>query len=568
MIENITEEFLDMIRLPNSDCKALNYLIVMPPVVSVDIQYRFPTGLALVSSGLKASGRNVFTLNLTYKENRTELLRCMIEENKIDVVATGGLSGQYSLLREICDTAKETPRNPLTIVGGGIITADPEVAMNALETADYGVVGEGEIAINALAYALETDADASAVSGVIVKNGGYTPPCSEIGNLDCLPFPDYEGLEYGECLKRKHSGAYFVDEYGMSIALSRSCTHNCTFCFHSSGKRYRRRSINNVFKEIDWLKSKYDFHRMSISDELFGGDADYIEEFCDRIKPYNIQYCVQFRVDTANEHIFRLLRESGCVSAILGVEHVNDKILKSMRKHITVGQIEAAFDAAAKVGLPANGNIIFGDVEETQETVMQCLQWWKSHPNYHLNVNWLITFPGSHIYKVACNNGLISDRVKYLREGCPQINLSKMSDAEYEKMHAEVSKYIVFNELNRISYDMNSVLKKLTINHKIAVWPVRVGEILALEDIAPAFCDSENVYFVNINTKDHSLMTSVFQIGRNIHLPTIIDDKQIDLVICPRLLFLDEIRDICRNEYPSVREVVHLSEVAKFTDDR
>ena len=144
---NVTEEFLSMIKLPEPTGKKLNYLIVMPKQAEKPFQYVFPTGMGIVAASLKASGRSVFTLNLTYKENPMEVLKQTIIKEKIDVVMTGGLSGQYSLLKEIIDTVKSICPDIITAVGGGIITAEPEVAMQALECADYGMIGEGEITI-------------------------------------------------------------------------------------------------------------------------------------------------------------------------------------------------------------------------------------------------------------------------------------------------------------------------------------------------------------------------------------------------------------------------------------
>jgi DNA-directed RNA polymerase subunit RPC12/RpoP len=40
-------------------------------------------------------------------------------------------------------------------------------------------------------------------------------------------------------------------------------------------------------------------------------------------------------------------------------------------------------------------------------------------------------FPGSYIYQYACQNGIIKDRIQYLKDGCPQVNISKMSNAEF-----------------------------------------------------------------------------------------------------------------------------------------
>lgn len=81
------------------------------------------------------------------------------------------------------------------------------------------------------------------------------PP--EISNLDILPFPDYEGFEYHMLIRNGLFMNAGVQEKTVVIATGRSCPFNCTFCFHSSGKKYRRRSVDNIFKEIEWVITNY-----------------------------------------------------------------------------------------------------------------------------------------------------------------------------------------------------------------------------------------------------------------------------------------------------------------------
>ena len=169
-IENITPEFLSMIKLPSDTGKRLNYLIVIP--TTLELRIGFPIGIAIISASLKASGRNVFTVNLQIKD-QSDVESCLKHEiltNNIDVVMTGGTSRCYEDVKQVIDLAKEIKPSIITIVGGVIISADPEVSMEALSNADYGVIGEGEITVNALAFALENDKDASELAGVICKN--------------------------------------------------------------------------------------------------------------------------------------------------------------------------------------------------------------------------------------------------------------------------------------------------------------------------------------------------------------------------------------------------------------
>ena len=55
-----------------------------------------------------------------------------------------------------------------------------------------------------------------------------------------------------------------------------------------------------------------------------------------------------------------------------------------MKKHITVEQIDYALGLCRELGLNCMGNFIFGDQNETVETAMNTINWWKAHPQYRI----------------------------------------------------------------------------------------------------------------------------------------------------------------------------------------
>jgi len=433
----------------------MNYLIVMPAMVSNPNQtYFFPIGMAYVSASLKQTGRNVFTYNLNYKEGSVEdNLRKVITENKIDVVMTGGLTGQYRQLKEIVDVVKKIKYDAVICVGGGIITASPAYAMEALEFVDYGMIGEGEITICELAETLEGLRDRHTVDGLVFKENGewvLTSPRKEIMDLDSLPLPDYEGFEYGLILDKQNIEALPAngDRYGF-VSFSRSCPFNCTFCFHPSGTKYRRRSMDNIFAEIDYLIEKYSIKNISVEDELFATNIDDVREFCKRIKERHLGFMISMRVDRVSAEMLMLLKESGCLSIGFGLESADNTILKSMRKHITVEQIEHALKLCQEIGITFQGNFIFGDQAETYETAMNTINWWKAHPEYQIKLVMIILYPGSELFNVALRKGLIKDPVQFIKDGCPYVNLSKMTDQEYRDV-ALLTSLLVREETERL----------------------------------------------------------------------------------------------------------------------
>ena len=439
-----------------------NFLLVAPRLIEDenDMVY-FPLGIAYVSSALKKQGFSVYTLNLNYVKGEIDkIILNQVKKNCIDVVMTGGLSVQYRVVLDVLRAAKKA--KALTVVGGGIITAEPTVAMEALQFADIGVIGEGEITSCKLADALQNESDLHKINGLVFKHGKYyvtTNPRKEIENLNDLPWPDYEGFEVqktiaaGSILNGMHQNNMIF------MASSRSCPFNCTFCFHTSGNIFRKRSLDGFIEELDYLISKYSIDCLFIVDELFSKDFKRLKSFCMRIKDYNLKWTASFRVDDITPEMLPILKESGCIMMGFGIDSADNRILKSMRKHITIEQTEKALELVYDFGLNPQGNILLGDPGETVETARNSFNWRQAHKEYSLKLAPIIAYPGTFIYKQACNQGLIKDKIKFLRDGCPQKNLTKMTDREYRDLIVKIYDAQA-DELRPINYHIYHVYSR------------------------------------------------------------------------------------------------------------
>lgn len=252
----------------------MNYLLVMPRFVdTVGEWYHFPLGIPYVSSSMKQSGLRVFTLNMNSREGVTrEIIAEEIRAHSIDVVLTGGLSFQYPAIREILQAAKELNPRIVTVAGGGIITSAPVAGMEVLEFADYGIVGEGEEMTPALCHALERGEDVMAVEGIVYRDDGVwmrTKARKEVADLDAIPFPDYDGFDFSKIAAMVPSLLGMNEDHAITMTTSRSCPFQCTFCFHTSGSHYRKRSLDNFFEELDLLVEKYHIKYIFVNVRFF-----------------------------------------------------------------------------------------------------------------------------------------------------------------------------------------------------------------------------------------------------------------------------------------------------------
>ena len=418
----------------------LNVLYIIPRYRTYGMEghYVMPMGILYVSAYVKRSGiANVYTLNLNHVSGEEyNILQSYIANNKIDFVGLGGLSGEYSDIVRIVSYVRKIDHNVIIQVGGGIMTADPMITMQAMPDVDFGIIGEGEQTSVELIDAITRKLDVTSVNGIIYRDEdgfGITNRRVEIDDLDTLPFPDYEGFNYAEYLRLNPDLSDEGKKYSqVSVIGGRSCKYNCTFCFHPSGSKYRQRSLDSIFSEIDYLVRNYDISYIALREELFATDNERVRQFCERVKSYDFDWSIQLRIDCINQELVDLLKNTRCRYLFVGVESADDRVLKSMRKGITLEQIERALDMLRNAGLNSRSGIIFGDTVETFESAMFTLNWFKkNYTKYRMFVDMIIAFPGSVLYKKACENGVIPNPIEFLKDGCPIVNVSQMTEQEF-----------------------------------------------------------------------------------------------------------------------------------------
>lgn len=431
-----------------------NVLLVIPRYLSTkDYGYVMPLGILYVSAALKSSNAaNVYTLNLNHCADDDEtILRDWLERYSIDIVGSAGISGQFMEVFPLFQLIRKINPKVRIIVGGGMITSDAVSAMEAFgTTVDYGCIGEGEITVPELVTAIYENLPISGVKGIIYRERGewvITPRREEIMDLDSIPFPDYEGFDYDKYLATNGEIENGVKFSPVAIVGGRSCKYNCTFCFHPSGSRYRQRSLDSIFAEIDYLVTHYDVNYIALREELFASDAQRVLDFCERMKAYSIVWSIQLRVDNVTPVIVNALKHSKCRYIFLGIESADNRILRSMRKNITIEQVEAALDMCIDAGLDTRSTLILGDEEETIESAERTISWWLAHKKRSaIDIGLIIAFPGSTLYKHAVRNGKIPDTVRFLRDGCPVVNLSRnMTFEQFCQIADKVSEHSGIN---------------------------------------------------------------------------------------------------------------------------
>lgn len=424
----------------------MNILLVIPPDKHlIHRESVIPLGIAYINGALRGNGINVFAYNLNYAEDRIDVfLEKVLREHNIEILLCGGTSYNYWGMKLVFDLAKKINNRIITIGGGAGYTSNP-LLFAEMTQPDYVVLGEGEITTCELIRCLENNGVVSNVLGIMYKSeDGYVQNAERplISDISSIPFPSYEGLSVNrlfEDLNDYNESIHFDYESVenprvLPMLFGRSCPYGCSFCFHTIGRKYRARSLDNFFEELNELVDKYDLSGITIMDEFFGVKEDVIYEFCDRIKKYNLKWFAELRVDIINDRLIKKMKDAGCTNILIGLESMDDGILTDMKKGIKSEQSEKALAILYENGITISGNFIAVTPEETIETFYKTFDWWNQHRQYSVNLVHLQLCPGTDYYNRAVQGGVITDEKIFIEQGLPELNCSKLTDYEWDKV--------------------------------------------------------------------------------------------------------------------------------------
>lgn len=279
------------------------------------------------------------------------------------------------MARSMCQLLRREFPNIKIVVGGPL--AD-EIGGPIFEQglADAYVIGEGENAI--------LDVLAGNLSGPGI-NG--TPP-EQIEDLNTLPIPDYSDFDFLNYPSKwiDPSVRYETNHGSDSVYItgSRGCVRKCSFC--DIGKiwpKFRYRSGQNIAEEMRIQHTAMGARRFLFTDSLINGSVKQLTELCETLIDYKnrglmlgVKWQGQFIARSEKqmpEHLYALMKESGCFFVSIGVESGSQKVREDMNKMVDDASLDFTYRMCAKYSIEMSWLLLVGypteDATEFQKTL-------------------------------------------------------------------------------------------------------------------------------------------------------------------------------------------------------
>jgi len=377
-------------------------------VLLIKPDYNFCSiGMAYVAAGLRRRGIDFDWFDACH-DSYLEL-EGMVRRNDYLAVATGGLIGSFSFFRRLLASLKAARPGLPCILGGNINSALKPAQVLGFFPFDYLVLGEGELTLPELLEALDRGERAP----MDIPGLAFRSPEDPARVIRTAPRPR---LDLCQENWMPHWDAQSIGRYNIRafpILTGRGCTGHCTFCAPTNG-RFRGRPIPHILEEIERLNASFDFDAFNFLNEILFADEADIELFCDEYQRLGIRkrWNCLLRIDLDPKIIGRM-KEAGLCVVNIGVESGSDRVLKRIKKEITVAQTEAFVRMMNKHDIFIEGSFMMAHLDERPEDLeatVSLLNRLDVRGPYALTIN----YPGTYNYRVAKERGLVPDEEKYI----------------------------------------------------------------------------------------------------------------------------------------------------------
>jgi radical SAM superfamily enzyme YgiQ (UPF0313 family) len=333
-----------------------------------------------------------------------------ILEIKPDLIGFSLYTKDYAWSVEMARMIKEAADIPI-IFGGIHCTLAPEEVIKE-PCLDIVCVGEGEEALLELAEAIENKKPLQGIrnlwfkdkSGQVIKN--ELRPL--IQDLNTLPFPDKDIFFRQQPIFKS----------GYVTSSGRGCPYSCTYCASGSlnnfyarqglGRYVRQRSVANLIDELVQAKKKYNYKRISFTDDVFTLNTTWLRDFAAQYKKLlGVPFFCTANPGTIKDEELYLLKEANCHMIGFDLQSISEAT-----RHDTLNRpgsnerIKRAAQLCHNLKLRFSFDHIFNIPGEGEKEQAEALVFYNESRPDLINTFWMTYFPNTKIIDIALEKGL------------------------------------------------------------------------------------------------------------------------------------------------------------------
>jgi len=384
-----------------------------------------------------------------------------LEKFQPDIVMLSSMfSSDWILIRDLINKVKNKYPNCIIVGGGEQFSALPEFCLNESEL-DCVVIGEGEETIREIiSKKINNEYGHKPIDGSYIKSNKKIikgNPRARIRNLKYMPWPAWEYFDVNIMLDNGIGNSSFGKGSFRPFPLNatRGCPYGCTFCSNPQmwGRLWRARPAEDVIAEMKFLNKKYRANHFDFTDLTLAVKKSWLVDFCNLMikEKMKVTWGVPTgtRVEVLDYETLSLLKKAGLNDISYSAESGSKRILKIIKKKISIPKFLNSLRNAVKIKLRTRVNIIIGFPDETRfnffETWLFCVKCAVIGVN-DLLVMGISIYPGSEDHeKIKKEKGVVYDD-NFFEQMTDQGSLgyAPCYSKHYTRLELNIYKYLIF----------------------------------------------------------------------------------------------------------------------------
>jgi anaerobic magnesium-protoporphyrin IX monomethyl ester cyclase len=263
------------------------------------------------------------------------------------------------------ETIRQGKRDGCKVIfGGPHATFAP---YEALQYADFVILGEGEIPALQLVTALETGGDLREIDNLCYLGAD--------GRLQLNRFTHYNGIDnaINPALLARAPRLHWA-----TVSMSRGCPFDCSFCYaiRILGRRFRPKEIDTIVGELAGLQRQTGCSRFYVTDLNFTTRKDFCHTVAERLRDCGYHFIAMTRVDAADDlELLGQLKAAGFREYCLGVESEDPGVLRAFNKKVEASQQTERLMRFAEQDIYTHSAIIFGLEAQDPGAIERTARW-------------------------------------------------------------------------------------------------------------------------------------------------------------------------------------------------
>ncbi|HOY31904.1 MAG TPA: radical SAM protein [Bacteroidales bacterium] len=337
--------------------------------------------------------------------NINKIIKLLHSDNPC-IIGYSIMSNSLPFFYKLTSSIKKEFKKTILIAGGPHVTNDPQIIMDL--GLDFGFRGDCEESFPLFCKMFfNNEEQFDSIPGIIINRNeefSYNEPAYyDISISNVLPDYDLYNMDL-------YTNLVYPGVKWFSIITSRGCKYKCKFCSNYSQSKLRLYDLSIVKNQVLTLVKKYNVKWIAFIDDLFTYDRNRVIELCNFIIENNLDFkwsCLT-RADEIDEDLLVIMKKAGLYNVILGVESGNENVRQSENKIIPVDQYKNIIALSKRIGVKTLCSYILGHPNETLKQINETLKFSRKIRSNYAQFFLMIALPGSAIFEIALNNGLLS----------------------------------------------------------------------------------------------------------------------------------------------------------------